>query len=1070
MKKLIEYFVKYPIWANSIIAALVLFGSVAYFFQIRKSFFPEIDPGTLNVEVVMQGAAPEEMEEGITIKIEEAIKSIEGIDEVRSTSSENRVSVSILLFKDFDPNEVLAEVKNAVDRINSFPTAAERPIVFEVKPRSQAVILGLSGDVDLETLKRFAQDIEDDFLASGVISQVNLSGFPELELSVEVTESDLSRYGLTFDQVAAAVRNNNRDISAGSIKSSEEEILIRSRAKTKSADYLGDIVLRANDDGSNLYLRDVASVKEQFADVPNKLYINGKRAVSFQVNKLAEEDIEEIATYVSKYVDEFNEKHSSMQLIIGFDFFDILTQRLNLLLGNGGVGLLLVLVSLGLFLSLRLSLWVAWGIPASFFGMFIIGAAIGITVNMISLFGMILVIGILVDDGIVIAENIYSHFEKGKTAYHAAIDGTMEVLPSVFTSVMTTIVAFIPLLILEGFEFLQEMAIVVIASLAVSLVEAFLVLPAHLASEKVLVRREESNAIRSALNKAINFMKFKVYGKALTHIMSVRYLYAAVPIAFIMIVLGLVNGGMIKTTFFPSIPFDQFQVEIAFTAGTREDKVEERLREFDTKAWELNKELKKEFDDPDDYISYTYMNTGNTSDGTESGSHAGNLRVILTGMDDRQHISSFDIAKRLQQKIGSIPEAEKFYVSGRNRWGKPVSISLFSKNTEELANAKEDLKSALRDFAELKDVADNAKLGRRELQIELTPRAYFLGLSHADITKQIRQGFFGEEVQRLQKGTDELRVWVRYPEKDRYSLGQLEQMKVKLASNNENNEYPLTELAKYDIGRGLVDIKHFNGSREVLVEAELEDQDASVPELLKKVDEEIIPILKAKYPGLDVEYGGQQKRSTKSINSFTRVIGPLVFTILLLLTLTFRSLPQASMVLMMIPLGVFCAIMGHGIEAKPVSMLSMWGILALSGVIINDAVVFLAKFNSLLQEGVPVKEAAYEAGLSRFRAIVLTSMTTVAGLYPLILEKSFQAQFLIPMAISVAYGVLFGTMFILLIFPVLIVVINDVRRVLVWTGRGIRGFWINDYSRVVYPSREEVEPSVREMKREYLSK
>ncbi len=1061
MRKAVEFFVKYPIWANSIIAAVVLFGGIAFFVKLKKSFFPERDPSSISIAVAMPGAAPEEMEEGVSIKIEEALKGMEGIDEINSTSSENTATVTINLLKGFDPDLVLSEVKNAVDGISSFPVSAERPIITKVKPRSMAVSMSLSGDVDLKTLKQFAERIESDLLASGVMSQVAVSGYPSLEISIEVSESQLSRHGLDFTQVAAAVRNNNRDISAGSIKARDEEILIRSRAQTKDADRIGDIVLRASPDGTKLYLRDVATVKEQFADVPNKLFVNGKRAVSFTVNKLPEEDLEQITNFTKAYIADFNNRSEGVSLIIRFDFMGLLQERLDMLLNNGAVGLGLVVVVLGLFLSVRVSFWVAAGIPISFLGMLFLGTFLGVTINMISLFGMILVVGILVDDGIVIAENIFSHFEKGKSPFQAAVDGTVEVMPAVFTSVLTTIVAFVPLFFLDGFEFYQEMAIVVIVCLAFSLVEAFFVLPAHMASPAILSRKKE-NKVRRILERSINFMRVKVYGKALAHILNYRYIYLAIPFAFIMVINGLMKGGIINTTFFPRIPFDSFQVDLAFKAGTREAMTQEYLTDIDRKIWEVNQEAKAEFGETEDFVSNTFLNVGRTSDGLENGGHAGNINVNLQGLDNRRYISSFEIANRVRSKIGDIPEAEKLTVGGRDRWGKPVSISLFSKNNDELNSAKEDLKQALKNFPILKDINDNMRLGSRELQLELKPKAYFLGLTHSDITTQIRQGFFGEEVQRLQKGPDEVRVWVRYPEKDRFTVGQLEQMKVKTIAGQE---IPISEVAYYSVGRGLVDIKRYNGAREVVVDAELEDPFAPVPEIIEKINQDIIPVLKAKYPGIDVAYGGQQRNSTRSLNSFMAVFPGLVFIMILLVALTFRSFSQAFLIFSMIPIALACAVLGHGIEGKPVSLLSLWGMLALSGVIINDSVVLLDKFNRNMKEGMPLVKAVFDAGLSRFRPILLTSATTVAGLYPLIMEKSFQAQFLIPMAVSMAYGVLFGTLFCLLFFPVFIVVVNDLRRAASWAVSYLACLWSGSYGSLEYPLPEIVEPAIREKKR-----
>lgn len=1042
IKNLVEYFVKFPILAN-ILIALTLIGGLAAMFGAKKSFFPTRADRNINITVAYPGASPEEMEEGVTLKIEEAINSVAGIDEIISTSSENAANITIVTLDNFDIDEIYTEVKNAVDGINSFPASAEKPIVFKQKQRSTAQWLALTGDVDLKTLKTFAEEIEDELLAKAPISQVQVSGFPPLEISIEVTEQDLLRYNLTFDQVANAVRLNNRDISAGSVKSSSEEILIRSKAKETDASKIADIVVRSNPDGSELLLKDVAIIKEQFADVPSKALLSGKEAVFIEVRKLETEDLEEISIVVNEYVNEFNEKNSAVELHMTWDFMSMLNQRLELLTTNGVIGLLLVLISLGLFLSLRLSFWVAWGIPSSFLGMFILGSFVGLTINMISLFGMILVIGILVDDGIVIAENIYAHFEKHGNPIKAAVHGTIEVLPAVFTSVTTTIVAFTPLLLLTGgFEFLRDMAFVVCFSLGFSLLEAFFVLPAHLASKSVLkVKKEDTRSykIRKALNGVIDYMKYKVYGKALAFTMKYRVVSVAMVFSFIILVSGLLAGGLIKATFFPQIPFNSFNVNIAFKPGEREQKVENYLIRFDDAIWTVNDQLKTELGIEEDIVNNTFMQVGFSQ--WESGSHAGMINIFYKELDD-YGINQFDLIEKIRAEIGPVFEAEKFSIGGGNRFGKPVSMRLLGKNYDELADAKNFLKEELAGIADLKEIEDNVPVGRREMLFDLRPEAYFLGLTHNDITKQMRQGFFGEEVQRFMKGNDELRVWVRYPNSGRKSISQLEDIKVKTAAGQE---FPLTQLADYDIERGVSGIKHYNTSRAITVEADMIDPFGEVPPILTKIKDDIVPRLKAKYPSVEVDYGGQSQESARAGQEIGMYFGGAFLLIFFIIMITFRSFYQAILIIMMIPLGWFGAMLGHGIEdwispAKelPVSLLSAWGMVALSGVIINDAVVFLAKFNSLVKnEGMTVYQAAYNAGLSRFRPIVLTSLTTVLGLYPLIKETSFQAQFLIPMAISVAYGVLIGTFIILLFFPVFIIIFNDVRRYAkwLWTGR-----------------------------------
>ena len=1023
MKKVLENFIKYPFYANIVIAILVIFGGYSVL-SLKKSFFPERASRFINITVAYPGASPKEMEEAITTRIEEAIRGLVGIKEFTSTSSENFSQVRIETLTNYDIDDVLRDVKNSVDGISSFPVDAERPIVFKQRETTNAANLGLAGDVSLETLKSYTTKIEDDFLNSGIVSQLSISGYPQLEISVEVSEKNLLRYNLTINDITRAISANNLDVAAGTIRSEEEEILIRSRNRTVDPNILADIVVRANVDGSFVRLRDVAMVKKKFSEVPNQSYLNGKRAVFFNISKLADEDLEQISDYINEYADEFNAKNEGVELTVTFDFKELLDSRLDLLLNNGGIGLLLVVISLAMFLSFRLSLWVAWGIPASFLGMFIVANLAGVTINMISLFGMILVIGILVDDGIVIGENIFAHFERGKSPKKAAYDGTIEVMPAVLTSVTTTIVAFTPLMFLEGsLEFLYEMAFIVVFSLGFSLIEAFYVLPAHLSSDKILRRAKKGkNGIRSKLDKLIYFLRDKTYEKVLRATIKWRWIVITIPIALIIITIGMIQGTVIRTTFFPSIAFDFFNVNLAFTPGAGEKQTMEFLENFEDKIWQVNEDLKEEFADTNDYITFTFLSLGSAFQGTEVGSHAGNITISLRDMEGAP-LSSFDISNRVREKIGVVPEAQKLTVGGFNRFGKPVAISLLGKNQKELELAKEFLAEKLDGFAELENITDNNAAGKQEIRINLKPEAYFLGLTQREISSQIRQGFFGGQAQRLQDGKDELRVWVRYPKEDRINVGKLESMKIK----TPQGEYPLTQLVDYSLDRGPVSIQRFNGSKEVRIESDLYDPYASVPPILAKIQDDVITEMKSQYPGVEVLYQGQSRSSDESVAQIQQMFSLAFAIIIILLSIHFRSLSHATIILMMIPLSFLGAAWGHGIHGQPISILSFWGMVALSGVIVNDAVVFLAKYNSNLLEGMKVEDAAYGAGLARFRAILLTTLTTTVGLYPIILETSFQAQFLIPMAISLAYGVAVGTGFILSFFPALILVLNDIR-------------------------------------------
>ncbi len=1051
MRKIIEKFVQYPIYANLIIGIVILAGGLSLL-SMKKSFFPEMKSRIISVSVFYPGASPMEMEEGVTSRIEESIRGIVGIKEITSTSVENSSRVTIETTGQHSINEVLMEVKNAVDGISSLPTAAERPIVAKVRTRAPALRLGLvakdGNDFDLLTLKEHAQRIEEDFYSSGLMSQISISGYPQPEISVEIMEEELLRHNLTFNHIVRAIQTNNRDISGGEIKSEDEELIIRLRSRSADPNKIGEIIIRGEPDGSYLRIRDVAEVKKKFADSPQRTWTNGKTSVSINIEKLPGEDLDEITAYALDYIETFNARNQGVEIIVTRAFLEIIQSRLNLLTKNGLVGLILVIIALSLFLSIRLSLWVSWGIPFSFLAMFIAANLLGVTINLQSLFGMILVIGILVDDGIVIAENIYVHFERGKTPMQAAVDGAVEVAPAVLTSVATTIVAFSPLLFLAGtrMEMMFDVAVVVIAALFFSLFEAFLVLPAHLANNRTLNKKRlepKKKGVKRYFEGFLVWLRDNVYHFVLEWLIKWRFIVIGMPIALFLITIGLFAGGHLKTTFFPSVDFDSFSINVAFTPGDGEKQTLAYLAKFDEAIWEINDAMVEELELDENLIERTRTQIGRSFNGLESGSHAGSIDVYPVDLEGLP-VSGRDISTRIAKKIGKVPEALKFTVGGRNRWGSPISIGLMSVNLDELTEAKDFLMTRLEELPQLKNITENVALGKQEVRLNLKPKAYFLGLDEDEIVGQVRQGFYGAQAQRLQEGRDELRIWVRYPKSDRLTLGQMEKMKIKTPTG----EYPLSKLADYHLERGPVAINRYNGSREIRVDAETVDPQAAVPEIIDQIESEIMPDLLSHFNGIRYIYQGQQKSSREAMQKALRYFSIALIVIIFILVLHFRSMQKTLLIILMIPISMLGVAWGHGLHGQALSMMSLWGMVALTGVIINDAIVFMAKFDGLLIQGVKVREAIVQAGKLRLRPIILTSITTSIGLFPIIFEKSIQAQFLIPMAISLAYGVAIGTVFILIFLPVLIMLLNDFRVFTshVWTG--------------VKPGREEIETAV----------
>ncbi|MBG15284.1 MAG: acriflavin resistance protein [Crocinitomicaceae bacterium] len=1056
MNKIIEYFIKYPIWANAIIIVTAIAGILSLF-SMPHSFFPEMQPNRVYVAVSYPGASPEEIEEGITTKIEESLNGIQGVKEITSRSSENSARITVEANEGEDINIILQDVKNAVDGIYSFPSGAEKPIVYAQKSRggfggfSNVVgFYSLMGPDDLWKLKKMSDKIERDLLNNKEISQIEVYGYPPIVIAIDVRENDLLRYNLTFDFIANIVKLSNVDMSGGSVKTNDEEIIIRSMNRTTDPNLIKNIVVYAQPNGDVIRLKDIADVNLEFSEVPIKSYTDGKRSINFIVKKTPSEDLNKIADEMTSYIEKFNLKESEYEMKNLFQFADLLDQRIYMLSKNLIIGLVLVCIVLGLFLSVRLSLWVAFGIPFSFIGMIAIGIFYGMTINMISLFGMILVVGILVDDGIVIAENIYSHFEMGKSPMRAALDGTKEVMNAVITSVLTTVFAFSTLLFVGGdLEMMQEMAFSVIACLLFSLIEAFLILPSHLSSKKILNKSLVSGQkkFRSKIEKIVNYLR-DGYSKVITKIIKNYRWHVWTPALFILLVSILFSLGIIRWTFFPSIPFDNILVEFSFKPGERENRTEKFLWYCDSIIEQYNKELIKQYNDT--LITYTAVSLGTTDALGEVGSHAGSIRLSVK---ENQLISTIEMSNVIKSRISkdSIKQLEKFSVGGQQQFGKEVSISLQSENSIELQKATTWIKEKISAFPEVKNSNDNGGIGNREIHLKLKQKAYLLGLNEMMILNQIRQGFFGEEVQRLILGRDEIKVWLRFPYENRNSMGSLDNMKIKTSSGLE---LPLYELADYDIKRGKVKINHINGKKEVRVDAALYNAELS-SQVNEKIQKQLLNKLASLFPGVNYDIKGQAERAADSGQRLGIAFLISIVLIMITISLNFKSFYQARLILMVVPVGIFSALLGHGIVDKPFSTLSVWGVIALIGILVNDAVVMLDQFNRYLKSGHSINEAEILAGKSRYRAIILTTITTVAGLYPLILEKSFQAQFLIPMAISVAFGVLFGTIIILFYFPVLILYFNDMRRARWWLWNGGE----------IAPSKLEVEPVIKHINR-----
>ena len=1120
MKRVIQFFLDRPIWGNAAIAIILMFGLFSVF-TMKRSFFPEMEPTVINVMVTYPGASPQEMEDGVTIKLEQAIKGIVGIDKTNSTSAENISQIRITAFQDTDMDELLNEVDNAVNSINSFPDGAEQPIVTMNKSNGMSSIVAFVGvsakslDADLTDLTDMATQIERDLLDTKEITQITMTGFPEKEISINTREQDLLRYNISFQEISMAIGTRNIDITTGVIRGKVEDMNLRSNNRTSTPSEIEKIIVRTTTSGEQITIGDVADVELGFEESSQDARYNGFPSVQFQIEKTKDQDITTITEALHEFQKKFDKEQADYSFDIYYEFNGMLDDRIDLLSRNGIMGLILILLFLGIFLNLKLSAWVAFGIPFSFLGMFIFGMPYGMSINMISLFGMILVVGILVDDGIVIAENIYTHYEKGKTARRAAIDGTMEVLTSVFSSVLTTIVAFSILLFVEGMEMMREMAFVAISCLLFSLFEAFIILPAHLGHNKILNDTEEKEywsylkggllillgiliiilgvqiiptegdflaklfafsvvisgaivflvgyskskvekLVRGASDRAIKYVRDKWFRVAVSLIVGTRrrwYILGFLfPLVFTFLTISLMSSKTIGFTFFPDIPPDFINIEAAYMPGDSKAKSEEFIKVSTAILLEENQRIIEE--NGDTLVSYFSSNIGFSQNIEQVGNHTCGLMIFMNSENVTTPVDT--LMNRIIRRLDVTPEvqlAQETFVGGFNRFGKEIELGFTSDNQASLAGARDLFKAELEKKDGVINIKDNMPEGKKEVYLKMRPQADIYGLQKNDVLTQIRQGFFGQEAQRVIIGTDEVKIWVRYPLEDRNSFSDLENMKIKTA---QGLAIPLKDICDFEVGRAPESLRRRDGERIVKIDADAANPD-KVSEINTFITDTIIPLVENAYPDVSHTQLGQAEQSDKTQGSMIILTLIGVVIMFIILSLHFNSVLSSFLIMLVIPAGIGGAILGHGLIGIPVSLFSFFGMIALLGVLINDAIVFLDRYNDLIAEGKDTRQASIEAAVSRFRPIILTSLTTVVGLLPIISETNMQAQFLIPVAVSLAFGVLFGTIFILLFYPSAILFWNGLRRFgrFIWKGeRGLRAVDVEPVMKLINQKNE----------------
>ncbi len=1031
MRNAIAYMAQNGIAANLLMLLILLVG-VLSFTRIPQEVNPEISLDIIKIHTNYIGASPEEVEVGVVRRIEEGIESLDGIDRISSVAAANLGVVSARLRRGADATTVLNNIKAAVDQITTFPEEAEQPQVQEVTSQRQAVQLAVHGKATEKDLKELANRIKDDLTAQGLVSLVRINGVRDYEISIEVADVTLRAYGLSLLDVAAAVRRGSLDLPGGSVETRGEEILIRSKGQNYTARDFEDIIVLAHPDGTSLRLRDIARVIDGFEDADLITRFNGDPAAMVAIYRTSDERVIEIVEAVEEYVAEFRK---TLPEGVAVDLWQneatILDSRLGLMLSNGAAGLLLVLLILVLFMEIRLALWTSLGLLLSFVGAFAVMSFFDVSVNLLSLFAFILAIGIVVDDAIVIGESIFVEHERGGPPLQNAIRGVTRLARPVMFAVFTTIVAFMPILFLPGVvgKLLRDIPIIVIAVLVFSLIESLLILPSHLAHIRLDSQRTPGfiRNVQEAVARALKRFISGPLDMALRFSVRRYGLVIVSSIALIILSIGAVASGIVGFSFLPDVEGNRVTALIEMPQGASAERTRQVAALVEERGRAAAAELKAEL--PNDHpplITNVLSTIGDqpslldSPEGVENAgiiqSHIAEVSFEMADPELRElPLATFEQVWR--QKAATIAAARSIvFRSSLFTLGSSVQAELSAPTPTALQEATTRFKDEVGRYAGVFDVQDDRVPGKREIQLSLLAQARTLGITLEDMARQVRAAFHGVEALRLQRGRDDIRVMVRLPDTERNALADVQNLHIQTPSGDE---VPLAFVAEVHLGSGPSTIQRRDRQRVTTVTANIDENVAASDEVIAHLEKEVIPVMRREYPGLRVRFTGEQQEQQETLEALAWGFIIALFVMYALLAIPFRSYTQPFIIMATIPFGFIGAVIGHLVMGIDIGMLSLFGIVGLSGVIINDALVLIDFINTRRRAGVPTAEAIREGGKARFRPIMLTSVTTFFGVTPLILERSLQAQLVVPMAVSLGFGILFATAILMMLVPAL---------------------------------------------------
>ncbi len=1053
MNRAIAWFTSNPVAANLLMAAMVVGGLMAVL-TLPQQTFPDIEIEVIQVSVEYLGAAPEEVEEGVCVRIEEEIDGIEGIDQITSTSVEGACVVLAEVLLGEDVNRVLDDIKNRVDSIDTFPDEAEKPVVAQFAIRHPVADVVLSGPVDEAGLKVLGERLRDEILALPDITQAELRLVRPVEISIEVPEESLRRHGLTFDEVVRAVQRSSLDLPGGSVKTAGGEILLRSKGQSYRGEEFEGLVVLARPDGTRVTLGEIARVVDGFDDSDLSASFDQEPVAVVQVFRVGDQDVLEISRLLYEYVAKAADRlPADVDLTIWQDDSEMLRGRLDTLRRNARSGFVLVLIVLALFLRGRVALWVSLGVPVAFLGALWVFSPLDLTINAITLFALIVVLGILVDDAIVVGESIYAEQQKGGPRRPAAVRGAQHVAVPVVFGVLTTVAAFSPMLTVPGpmGQVFATLSTAVIACLLFSLVESQFVLPAHLshgheheAHQPHTALGRRWRAVQDFFGTSLERLAKGGYSRLLRYALTWRYAAVAAALALLMLIFGVVRSGRVSFSFFPPVQADYIAAWLTMPQGTPFEATQAAIARIEASVEDLRAEI-----DPgaapegSSMVEHVLAVAGSQpfrdrqSDSPAGfggkpagGAHVGEVVIELIPSEQRA-IDSEDVTKVWRRIVGEIPGAEELvFASDLFSAGTAIDIELRGPSVPDLRRAADRVKEELATYPGVIDISDTFREGKREVKLRIRPEAEPLGLTQRDLARQVRQAFYGEEAQRIQRGRDDVRVMVRYPEGRRRSLADLENLRVRTP---DGAEVPFSTVAEAEIGRGYASIRRSDRNRVVSVTANIDRAITTANEVLDDLQAGALPAILADVRSVSYSLEGEQREQRRAFGGLASAYVLALLAIYALLAIPLHSYSQPLIIMSVIPFGLVGSIGGHLLLGFDLSFMSIVGIVAMSGVVVNASLVLVHSINVWRQAGLPLREAVAKAAVTRFRPIVLTSLTTFVGLTPLMQEESVQAQFLIPMAISLAYGVLFATVISLFVVPCGYRILDDLHNL--WNRR-----------------------------------